>query len=70
MPDIHPTAIVAAGAVLAADVRIGAYSIIGNEVAIGPGTTVAEHVVVRGRTRIGANNRIFQFNSIGDGPQD
>ena len=70
MPDIHPTAIVAAGAKLAADVRIGAYSIVGGEVEIGPGTTVAEHVVVRGRTRIGANNRIFQFNSIGDAPQD
>lgn len=70
MPDIHSTAIVAAGARLATDVRIGAYSIIGGEVEIGPGTTVAEHVVVRGRTRIGANNRIFQFNSIGDAPQD
>lgn len=70
MPDIHSTAIVAAGAKLAADVRIGAYSIIGGEVEIGSGTTVAEHVVVRGRTRIGGNNRIFQFNSIGDAPQD
>jgi UDP-N-acetylglucosamine acyltransferase len=70
VPDIHPTAIVAAGAKVAADVRIGAYSIIGGEVEIGPGTTVAEHVVLRGRTRIGANNRIFQFNSIGDAPQD
>lgn len=70
MPDIHSTAIVAAGARLATDVRIGAYSIIGGEVEIGPGTTVAEHVVVRGRTRIGANNRIFQFNSIGAAPQD
>jgi UDP-N-acetylglucosamine acyltransferase len=70
VPDIHPTAIVAAGAKLAADVRIGAYSIIGGEVEIGPGTTLAEYVVVRGRTRIGATNRIFQFNSIGDAPQD
>jgi len=70
VPDIHPTAIVAAGAALAADVRIGAFSIVGGEVEIGPGTTVAEHVVLRGRTRIGANNRIFQFNSIGDAPQD
>jgi UDP-N-acetylglucosamine acyltransferase len=70
VPHIHPTAMVAAGAKLADDVRIGAYSIIGEEVAIGPGTSVAEHVVIRGRTRIGANNRIFQFNSIGDAPQD
>jgi UDP-N-acetylglucosamine acyltransferase len=70
MPDIDPTAMVAAGAQLAAGVRVGAYSIIGGDVEIGPGTTIAEHVVVRGRTRIGANNRIFQFNSIGDAPQD
>jgi UDP-N-acetylglucosamine acyltransferase len=70
VPDIHPTALVATGARIAADVRIGAYSIVGGEVEIGPGTTVAEHVVLRGRTRIGANNRIFQFNSIGDAPQD
>jgi UDP-N-acetylglucosamine acyltransferase len=70
VPDIHSTAIVDAGAALAAGVRVGAYSIIGGSVEIGPGTTIAEHVVVRGRTRIGADNRIFQFNSIGDAPQD
>jgi UDP-N-acetylglucosamine acyltransferase len=39
-------------------------------VQIGAGTTVAEHVVIRGRTRIGTGNRIWQFNSIGEGPQD
>ena len=70
MADIHPTAIVEPGAELAADVRIGAWSIVGGEVSIGPGTTVAEHVVLRGRTTIGAGNRIFQFNSIGEAPQD
>jgi UDP-N-acetylglucosamine acyltransferase len=70
VPDIHPTALVDAGARLAADVRVGAYSCIGPHVEIGPGTTVAEHVVLRGHTRIGAGNRIFQFNSIGDAPQD
>ena len=70
MADIHPTAIVDPGARLADDVRIGAYSIIGGDVEMGPGTTVAEHVVVRGRTRLGAGNRLFQFSSIGDAPQD
>ena len=70
MPDIHPTAIIEAGAALAAGVRVGAWTTIGAGVEIGPGTTIAEHVVIRGRTRIGANNRIFQFNSIGDAPQD
>ena len=70
MPDVHPTAIVEAGATLAADVKVGAWSIVGANVAIGAGTIVGEHVIIRGRTRIGANNRIFQFNSIGEEPQD
>jgi UDP-N-acetylglucosamine acyltransferase len=70
VPDIHPTALVDPAARLAADVRIGAWSIVGPSVEIGAGTTVAEHVVSRGRTQIGARNRIFQFNSIGEEPQD
>jgi UDP-N-acetylglucosamine acyltransferase len=70
VPDIHPTALVDPAARLAADVRIGAWSIVGPSVEIGSGTTVAEHVVLRGRTKIGARNRIFQFNSIGEEPQD
>jgi UDP-N-acetylglucosamine acyltransferase len=68
--DIHPTAIVDARARIAGDVSIGAYSIIGGDVEIGAGTAIAEHVVIRGHTRIGRNNRIFQFNSIGEIPQD
>ena len=43
---------------------------IGDSVEIGAGTTVAEHVVIRGPTRIGRDNRIYQFNSIGEAPQD
>jgi UDP-N-acetylglucosamine acyltransferase len=70
VPDIHPTALVDPAARLAADVRIGAWSIVGPAVEIGAETTVAEHVVIRGRTQIGARNRIFQFNSIGEEPQD
>ena len=70
MPDIHPTAIVEAGATVGADVKIGAWSIVGANASIGVGTIVGEHVIIRGRTRIGANNRIFQFNSIGEEPQD
>ena len=70
MAEIHPTAIVLPGAKLADDARIGAWSMIGDSVEIGTGTTVAEHVVIRGRTRIGRDNRIYQFNSIGEAPQD
>jgi UDP-N-acetylglucosamine acyltransferase len=67
---VHPTALVAHGARLAPDVRVGPYSVIGAEVEIDAGTTVASHVVIAGRTRIGRGNRVFQFASVGDIPQD
>lgn len=51
-------------------VSIGPYSIIGAEVQIGAGSCIGPHVVIYGPTRIGRNNRIFQFASIGDIPQD
>jgi UDP-N-acetylglucosamine acyltransferase len=70
MASIHPTAIVSAGARLAPDVSVGAFSIIGAEAQIGEATTIASHVVIAGRTRIGRRNRIFQFASVGDIPQD
>jgi UDP-N-acetylglucosamine acyltransferase len=67
---IHPTALVHPDARLAADVSVGAYSIIGEHVEIGAGTRVGPHVVVTGHTRIGVGNRFFQFCSIGEEPQD
>jgi UDP-N-acetylglucosamine acyltransferase len=70
MASIHPTAIVSAGARLAPDVSIGAFSIIGADVEIGAGTTIASHVVIGDRTRIGHRNRVFQFTSVGEIPQD
>jgi UDP-N-acetylglucosamine acyltransferase len=66
----HPTAIIHPNAKLADDVRVGAYSIIGEHVEIGAGTTVGPHVVITGHTRIGENNQIFQFCSLGEVPQD
>jgi UDP-N-acetylglucosamine acyltransferase len=68
--DVHPTAIVEAGAELAASVSIGAYSIVRARVRIGEGTIVGPHCVIEGRTSIGRDNRISQFNSIGGVPQD
>jgi UDP-N-acetylglucosamine acyltransferase len=63
-------AIVSPQAELAADVAVGPFSIIGPEVRIGPGTVVGPHVVINGPTTIGAGNRIYQFASLGDAPQD
>ena len=67
---IDPRAIVADGARIAEDVSIGPFCVIDAEVEIGPGCQIHSHVVITGRTRIGKNNRIFQFASIGDEPQD
>jgi UDP-N-acetylglucosamine acyltransferase len=67
---IDPRAIVSRKAELAPDVTVGAFSIIGPEVVLGPGTVVGPHAVINGPTRMGAQNRIFQFASIGDAPQD
>ena len=67
---IHPTAIIDPAAVLAENVSVGAYSIIGADVTIGSGSEIRSHVVINGPTKIGEENRIFQFASVGDAPQD
>ncbi|MCB1741560.1 MAG: acyl-ACP--UDP-N-acetylglucosamine O-acyltransferase [Gammaproteobacteria bacterium] len=67
---IHSTAIVDPAAEIASDVSIGPYSIIGADVRIGRGTWIGPHVVIEGPTRIGENNKIYQFCSLGDVPQD
>ena len=70
MPQVHPTAIIEEGARLARDVKIGPYAVIGSHVEIGEDTTVGAHAVITGHTRIGKHNRIFQFVSLGEIPQD
>jgi UDP-N-acetylglucosamine acyltransferase len=70
MPQIHPTAIVAPAARIAADVVIGPYCVIGEHVELSSGVSLKSHVVVEGRTTIGERTRIFPFASIGHEPQD
>jgi UDP-N-acetylglucosamine acyltransferase len=67
---IDPRAVISPTARLAADVEVGAFTVIGDNVEIGPGCWIGPHAVIQGPTRIGARNRIFQFASIGDAPQD
>ena len=67
---IHPTAIVAEGAHLDPSVSVGPYAVIGPHVTMGARTTVGAHCVIEGHTTIGADNRIFQFSSLGAVPQD
>lgn len=67
---IHETAIVEVGTQIADDVEIGPYSVVGTGVEIASGTVIGPHVVVMGPCKIGNDNRIFQFSSIGEAPQD
>jgi UDP-N-acetylglucosamine acyltransferase len=67
---IHPTAIIDPAAELDEGVEVGPYAIIGPRVQIGGGSSVGPHVVLRGPTSIGRDNRIFQFASVGEDPQD
>lgn len=67
---IHPTAVIDSTAELGGGVSIGPYTIIGPGVKIGARTEIGPHVVIKGPTSIGEDNRIFQFASLGDAPQD
>jgi len=67
---IDPRAVVAPTAKLGEGVEVGPFAIIGPDVEIGDGTIVGPHAVVTGWTKLGSHNRIFQFASIGDAPQD
>ncbi|CNH49480.1 acyl-ACP--UDP-N-acetylglucosamine O-acyltransferase [Yersinia pekkanenii] len=67
---IHPSSIVEEGAVIGAGVHIGPFCFIGSQVEIGAGTELKSHVVVNGITKIGCDNQIYQFASIGEANQD
>jgi UDP-N-acetylglucosamine acyltransferase len=67
---IHPTAIIETGAKIGAAVSIGPFCHVGAEVSLGEGVILHSHVVVAGRTEIGAGTKVFPFASIGHPPQD
>ncbi|NWH08934.1 MAG: acyl-ACP--UDP-N-acetylglucosamine O-acyltransferase [Alphaproteobacteria bacterium] len=69
MPEIHQTAIVSPEARLAADVRIGPFCTVGPRVTLMAGVNLVSHVVVDGRTEIGAGTTIYPFASLGHAPQ-
>jgi UDP-N-acetylglucosamine acyltransferase len=68
--NVHPTAIIHPHAQLAGNVTVGPFSVIGENVELGEGTEILSHVVIDGRARLGKNNRIFPFTTIGLAPQD
>ena len=67
---IHDTAIIDPKAKISSDVKIGPYCVIGPNVEIGKYSTIQSHVSILGNTKIGENNNIYPFASIGSDPQD
>lgn len=67
---VHPSAIVAPGAVIPESCTIGPYCTVGSDVVLGGECTLVSHVVLDGRTRLGARNIVHAFTSIGVAPQD
>jgi len=66
----HASAVIAEGAVVPESCTIGPFCTIGPEVTLGEDCTLISHVVLDGRTRLGARNTIYPFTSIGISPQD
>ena len=67
---IHPTAIVADGAIVAPNAEIGPWCTVGADAVIGEGARLISHVVVDGHTRIGAGAVLYPFCTVGLAPQD
>ena len=67
---IHHTAIVDKNSRISGNVEIGPYCVIGSDVEIGPNSKLHSHISIKGKTKIGKNNEIFPFVSIGTSPQD
>ena len=67
---IHPTAIVAATASIPESCNVGPYCTIGPDVDLGEDCELVSHVVLDGKTRLGARNRVYSFACLGVAPQD
>lgn len=67
---IHPSAIIDPKAELGKEVEVGPWTTIGPDVEIGDGCVISSHVVIKGPTKLGKHNRIFQFASVGEDCQD
>jgi UDP-N-acetylglucosamine acyltransferase len=67
---IDNQAIIDPSATIGENVSIGPWTIIGPDVVIGDNCQIASHVVIRGPSVIGANNKIYQFSTIGDDTPD
>jgi len=67
---IHSTAVISESAKIGKNVKIGPFCVVDDNVEIGDGCILESHVVIRGPSTIGKDNRFFQFCSIGEDCQD
>ncbi|MBZ5644474.1 MAG: acyl-ACP--UDP-N-acetylglucosamine O-acyltransferase [Acidobacteriia bacterium] len=70
MSEVDPRAIVSPSSRIGSGVRVAAFAVVGDEVELGVGCTLAPHAVVRGPARIGPKNVFDSFCSVGGDPQD
>lgn len=70
MGSVHPSAVVEPGAAIDPDATVGPFCMVGADVVLEAGVRLKSHVVVTGRTRIGADTVVFPFSVIGEIPQD
>jgi UDP-N-acetylglucosamine acyltransferase len=68
--EVHTTAVIGQRAELAADVRVGPYAVIEDDVTIGAGCEIGAHAVVKRFTTLGARNRVYEHATLGGEPQD
>jgi UDP-N-acetylglucosamine acyltransferase len=67
---VHPSAVIAAGAVVPDSCAVGPFCTVGPEVVLGEECVLVSHVVLDGRSRIGARNTFHPFCAVGVSPQD
>ncbi|HEY1904036.1 MAG TPA: acyl-ACP--UDP-N-acetylglucosamine O-acyltransferase [Terracidiphilus sp.] len=67
---VHPSAVIAAGAQVPESCTVGPFSTIGPHVVLSEECVLISHVVLDGRTRIGARNTFHPFCAVGVSPQD
>ena len=70
MGNIHPSAVIEPGAQIDAEAVVGPFCVVGGQVTLAAGVELKSHVIVTGRTSVGAETVIFPFAVIGEIPQD
>jgi len=66
----HYSSIIDPSALIHESVEIGPFCLIGPGVEIDAETKIESHVILKGPTKIGKRNHIFQFSTVGDGSPD